>query len=122
EVWLLPDYLWEAVEPKIRAAMLAAFGFDRRCLGQDALLSRVYATVQGVLGVDRVDVNVFAQKDPEDLTGTLDKGTQPAGTDLPGPRRRARKPWVDDQGIPPAQLLYLTPELADTLILKEHKS
>jgi len=43
EVRLLPDYLWEAVEPKIRAAMLDAFGFTRRGLGQDALLSEVYA-------------------------------------------------------------------------------
>jgi hypothetical protein len=30
---------------------------------------------------------------------------------------------VDDKGvIQPAQLLYLTPEVADTLILKERKS
>jgi baseplate J-like protein len=128
-VRLLPDYLWEAVEPKIRAAMLDAFGFARRCLGQDALLSRVYATIQGVRGVDRVDVNVFARKDPEDLSHGIDK-SQPKDangnvlSDLPVPRLQASRAWVDTATgeIHPAQLLYLTPDVADTLILTEQKS
>jgi hypothetical protein len=130
EVLLLPDYLWEAVEPKIRAALLDAFGFARRCLGQDALLSQVYATIQGVRGVDRVDVNLFARKEPENLSKALDKGEQPKDAngnvlvDLPMPRLRARRAWIDPKTgeIHPAQLLYLTPEVADTLILKEQKS
>lgn len=114
EVKILPDYLWEAVEPKIRAAMLVAFGFDRRDLGQDALLSEVYRVIQGVRGVDLVDVNLFARRDPEDLLASLEIGEQ---------RLRARLARIDDQGkIQPAQLLYLTPEVADTLILKERKS
>jgi hypothetical protein len=130
EVQLLADYLWEAVEPKIRAAMLDAFGFTRRGLGQDALLSQVYATIQGVRGVDFVDVTVFASQDPEDLSAGLDKGEPPvlsklktATTALPQPRLRARLARVDEQGkIVPAQLLYLAPEAPDTLILKERKS
>ena len=88
-----------------------------------------FRTTSAYPGVDRVDVNVFAQKNPEDLTGTLDKGDQPKDAngnvvDLPVPRLRARKAWVDPLTgeIHPAQLLYLTPEVADTLILKEHKS
>jgi predicted phage baseplate assembly protein len=130
-VRLLPDYLWEAVEPKIRAAMLDAFGFARRCLGQDALLSRVYATIQGVRGVDRADVDIFARKDPDDLQGTLDTGDQPRDAigkvlrpELPAPRLQARRAWVDPKTgeIHPAELLYLTPDVADTLILTEQKS
>jgi hypothetical protein len=121
EVKLLPDYFWDAVEPQIRAALLDAFGFARRCLGQDALLSEVYATIQKVRGVDRVDVNLFARKDPEDLTAGLDLG-DPKDPAVPAPRLRARLAWVDAQGIHPAQLLYLTPEVPDTLILKESKS
>jgi len=122
EVKLLPDYLWEAVEPKVRAAMLDAFGFARRDLGQDALLSEVYATIQGVLGVDLVDVSLFARKDPEDVSSGLDKG-KPLVEGLPAPRLQAHLAQVDDKGkIQPAQLLYLTPEVADTLILKERKS
>jgi predicted phage baseplate assembly protein len=121
EVRLLPDYFWDAVEPKIRAALLAAFSFDRRGLGQDALLSRVYATVQAIPGVDLVDVNLFAQKDPEDLASVLDKGKTPS-PDLPAPRLRARLARVEKGVVLPAQLLYLTPEVPDTLILKERKS
>ena len=37
-----PDYLWEKVEPRIRAALLDTFSFERRELGQDALLSEAY--------------------------------------------------------------------------------
>lgn len=111
EVKVLPDYLWEKVEPKIRAAMLEAFGFDRRNLGQGAKLSEAYRVMQSVPGVDFLDINVFASRDPEDLSGKLE---------MPPRVRPAR---VDDDGtIRPAQLLYLSPEVADTLILKERKS
>jgi len=114
DVRILPDYLWEAVEPKIRAAMLEAFGFDRCDLGQDALLSEVYRVIQGVRGVDLVDVNLFARKDPESLLASLEIGEQ---------RLRADLARSDENGaIQPAQILYLTPEVADTLILKERKS
>lgn len=129
EVKLLPDYFWEAVEPKIRAAMLDAFGFARRDLGQDALLSEVYATIQRVRGIDFLDVTLFASKDPEDLTAPLYEGTPPLDSDgtpltgVPAPRLRARLAQVDGKGkIQPAELLYLTPEVADTLILKERKA
>ena len=44
EVRVLPDYLWEKVEPKIRGAMLEAFGFARRDLGPGCVLSEVYRT------------------------------------------------------------------------------
>ena len=58
-VRLHPDYLWESVAPKIRAALLDAFGFDRRELGQDVLLADVIATIQGVPGVTYVDVDLL---------------------------------------------------------------
>jgi hypothetical protein len=129
EVRALPDYIWDKVEPKIRAAMGEAFGVARRDLGQDAVLSEVYRTIQRVSGVDLVDVNLFARKDPEKLTASLDHGQQPKDaegnvlTQLPAPRLRARLARIDDQGkIQPAQLLYLTPEVPDTLILKERKT
>lgn len=58
-VKVLEDFLWEKVEPKVRAALLEAFGFDRRELAQDVLLSEVIATVQAVEGVDYVDVDLL---------------------------------------------------------------
>ena len=121
EVRRLPDFFWDAVEPKIRAALLDAFGFQSRDLAQDALLSEIYSVIQGVRGVDLVDVNVFARKNPEDLSGKLDQGN--ATADLPASRLPAHPDRVDEDGeLQPAQLLYLTPEVADTLILKERKS
>ncbi|HKI06190.1 MAG TPA: putative baseplate assembly protein [Thermoanaerobaculia bacterium] len=117
EVKLLPDFFWDAVEPKIRAAMLDAFGFARRDLGQDVLLSEVFRTIQGVRGVDYVDVNVLASRDPEVFSAELDL------TDQPKKRLPASLARIDTTTeIVPAQLIYLTPEVADTLILKERKS
>jgi hypothetical protein len=116
-VRVLPDYLWEKVEPKVRAAMLQAFGFDRRDLGQDAVLSEAYRAIQSVPGVDYVDVDVFTARDPEDILKATDLEDQPKK------RLRASLAKADGDGtIHPAQLLYLSPEVADTLILKELKS
>jgi predicted phage baseplate assembly protein len=63
------DYAWEFVEPRVRAALLSAFSFEQRQLGQDVLLSEVIATIQGVAGVRYVDV---------DLLGLLPEGIGPA--------------------------------------------
>ena len=41
-----PDYRWESVEPKIRAALLDDLSFERRELGQDVLLSEVIGAMQ----------------------------------------------------------------------------
>src|SRR6185295_10000618 len=116
DVRLLPDYLWEKVESQVRAAMVETFSFVRRDLGQDALLSEVYRTMQGVPGVDYVDVNLFTKHDPENLEEPLDL------TDQPRKRLPASLARIEDGKIQPAQLLYLTPAVADTLILKERKS
>ncbi|HTG33542.1 MAG TPA: putative baseplate assembly protein [Thermoanaerobaculia bacterium] len=116
-VRVLPDYLWEKVEPKVRAAMLQAFGFDRRDLGQGAVLSEAYRAIQSVPGVDYVDVDVFTTRDPEDLLKETNLEDQPKK------RLHASLAKADDDGMThPAQLLYLSPEVADTLILKELKS
>jgi predicted phage baseplate assembly protein len=69
-VRVLADYQWEWVEPKVRAALLDTFGFERRELGQDALLSEVISTIQSVPGVAYVDVDTFGgipekKEDPE---------------------------------------------------------
>lgn len=110
EVKVLPDYLWEKVEAKIRAAMLEAFGFDRRDLAQSARRSEAFRVIQSVPGVDYVDINVFARRDPDDLSGQLEEPV-------------ARPARMDPDGtLRPAQMLYLSPEVADTLILKERKS
>lgn len=56
---ILPAYRWEPVVTAVRAALLAAFSFERRELGQDVVLSEVIRVIQAVEGVAYVDVNAF---------------------------------------------------------------
>jgi predicted phage baseplate assembly protein len=126
-----PDYLWDAVEPKIRAAMLDSFGFERLELGDDLLLSTAIAVMQGVAGVTYVDVDIFDAISESQLLGGFGASTaeklklrdriaiEPART---AKARRFLSPGVVDASrILPAQLAYLAPDVPDTLILQELK-
>ncbi|MGH7456071.1 MAG: hypothetical protein ACRENG_32255, partial [bacterium] len=146
KVKLLPDYLWESVALQIRAAMLDAFSFERRELGQDVLLSEVISAMQAVPGVDYVDVDQLDALSTERLLSYLEaleriqeleaKSRTPAeDEELLALREQQvtliqRKERVSmelarvDHGIVnpaerilPAQLAYLTPEVPDTLVL-----
>jgi hypothetical protein len=110
-VRLLPDYLWEAVVPKIRASLLSALGFERRDLGQDALLSEAIRAIQSIPGVDYVDVDHF------------DRAS--AAPDFKLKNRISASPARFDEKtsqILPAQLVYLSPAVPDLVILKELKA
>jgi Baseplate J-like protein len=117
-----PDYLWEALEPKIRAAMLDAFGFEKLELGDDLLLSNAIKIIQGVTGVTYVDVDVFDTISEAQLLKGLDNST---AANLKLNDRiliePARVVHSNISNILPAQLAYLTPEVPDTLILQELK-
>ena len=101
-VAILPAYQFETVSQKIRAALLAAFAFDNRDLGQDVLRSEVIATMQNIEGVEYVDLDTLAT-----ISRQLD--------DLPVEKSPLRK------RIPvlPSQLAYLTPDIGETLRLRE---
>jgi predicted phage baseplate assembly protein len=103
-VFLAPDYLWEGVEPKVRAALEDAFAFDRRDLGQPVFLSEVIALIQGVQGVLYVRVDTLWAIDQD----VFQKGQSqiPSGVD---PDER-----ID---VRPDQIAYLTPAVPSTLIL-----
>ncbi len=58
-VQIQSDYQWELVVANVRAALLHAFGFERRELGQDAVLSEVISVIQKVPGVAYADVDTF---------------------------------------------------------------
>ncbi|OLB77373.1 MAG: putative baseplate assembly protein [Actinobacteria bacterium 13_2_20CM_2_71_6] len=58
-IQVAPDYSFELVEPKVRAALYDRLGFAARELGQPAYLSEVVAAAQAVPGVDFVDVDIF---------------------------------------------------------------
>ncbi len=127
---LLPDYLWEAVEPKIRAALLDTFGFARRSLGQDALLTEALAVIQGVPGVAAVDIDAFGAipetvPDPRVAGGRRTLSPAAIGERIraiagqpPAARVRARLAEALPQGISPAQIALLLPGVPETVKLR----
>jgi hypothetical protein len=133
-----PDYLWEKVEPQIRAALLDTFSFERRELGQPAFLSEVIATIQSVAGVTYVDVDTFGCI-PEKQTDETDKKagiwkrhvlTPVQITDCirqllnrsaqhgPDLYVEAGLAQLDHGAIQPAQIAYFSPAAPATLVLK----
>ncbi len=129
-----PDYLWEKVEPKIRAALLDIFSFERRELGQDALLSEAISAMHSVTGVEYVDVDIFggiAEKIADSDTGARRLRTPAEIADevqaivelssSKGPAHRVSVNLADFEGqdLRPAQLAYLNPLVPATLILNE---
>lgn len=124
-VRILPDYLFEKVEPAIRAALLERFSFERRELGQDALLSDAMSTIHGVEGVSYVDVEKFDWIDEQKVVAHL--GDHASLGEMIGLNERisVSLALVDtnevqpDKRIKPAQIAYLNPEIPDTIILSE---
>ena len=135
-VGLLPDYQWEVVEPKIRAALLSRFSFDERELGQPVFLSEVISTAQQVAGVAYVDVDLLEGVSETDLTNpsALSTKFEPSSTasksQVVQPRQHirvglaqtaamdpVRAKLTPDKSIFPAQLAILLPTVPDTLIL-----
>jgi conserved hypothetical protein, phage tail-like region len=140
KVGLAPDYVWESVEPQLRAALLDAFGFERRALAQDVYLSEIVACVQAVRGVAWVDVDAFGSLDEATLLAGFgddgDNGKSGDGASLmshatppaalakpsvtPPPRIQVLPARYGSDGAPlPAQLAYLPPNVPDTLLLQE---
>jgi len=115
-----PDYLWSNVAPKIRAALLDTFAYDRREFGQAVYPSEVIAAIQAVPGVAWVDLDVLGGIR---VTNLVRFGVEDATPHLPK--------LVDVQPILPrleragahgpraAQIAYLPPKLADLFILTE---
>jgi hypothetical protein len=120
KVRLLPDYQWESVEPTIRAALLNKFGFAQRELGQDALASEALSVMQAQAGVAYADLDTFDSVDEDHPAADLIN----LGASLTLKRRVKAYPARIDRHsivpvIQPAQLAYLSPAIADTLILTE---
>lgn len=117
-VRLRPEYLWETVEPKLRAALAERLGFARRDLGQDVTASEILTALQGVRGVDRVDLDRLDATTGE-LAGEEWKRLLAAFTGEPPARLEARPARLAAGAIASADLLYLDPELPDLVVLEE---
>lgn len=121
-VKILPDYQWESVAANLRTALLSLYSFENRDLGQAAFLSEAVSSMQAIAGVEYVDVRTFdyvaeavtAQQlaslaSTLTLRGLVDAElahVDPTATD---PAKR----------ILSAELVILTPDIPDTLILTE---
>ena len=121
-VGLLPDYLWEDVAPNLRAAILALFSFDARALGQTAFLSEAIAAAQQVEGVAWLNVTTFDGV-PESVTAAQ-LAALGSTLGLNPPYVEAELARVDQTAAPgsagrivPAELVFMTPDIPDTLIL-----
>lgn len=144
-VRMMPDYQWEPVITHVREALLDAFSFERRELGQDVLLSEVVSIMQAVPGVAYVDVDTFGgipEKNvkeveevidgnkvkvkkrliltPEEIAGEVEDLVK-TSQEKRGPRSRLKVNLADyEEGIiRPAQLAFLTPDVPATLILNQ---
>ena len=122
---LLPDYVWENVEPRIRARLLDKFSFAQRELGQDALSSEALSVMQAQPGVAYVDLDVFDTIDenasPQTLA-TLSSSLQLRSRVTVAKARIDTHQLDPNKRILPAQLAYLSPAVPDTLILTELKA
>ena len=136
---ILPDYFWEPVVTQVRSALLEAFSFERRELGQDVLLSEVLSVMQAVRGVAYADVDLL-RGIPEKVVDSLHPGQRRLVTpgeiaDIvslplleedgqtfikePVPRILVNLAAYEGGTIRPAQLAFLTPDVPATLVLNQ---
>jgi len=126
KVSLDPDYLWEAVKPKIRAALLEKFGFEARELGQDVTQSEVISAIQAIPGVMYIDLEKLDSIDEKKLADPNfnDPNFKEKLLAL-RPRvnaelaRTVKNAVTNKPEILPAQLVFLSPDANDTIILEE---
>jgi predicted phage baseplate assembly protein len=127
---------WDLVEPQVRAALTARFGFAARDLGQPAFLSEVISTIQGVPGVDYADVSAFAglsdSVTPADLQNLAPSLSEvvPAHTarfdvtryTVQNPAGETLTAVAAANGITVAELLTLNPDITATAPLLANRS
>jgi hypothetical protein len=105
-----PDYQWETLEPKVRAALLDRFSFAQMDLGENVFLSDAIDAVQAVRGVVYVEVDVFAAVDEQMVSDGFTKQTA------------LHLKRLDRIPVDRGQIAYLVAEVPDTLILQEIKT
>jgi hypothetical protein len=111
-ILVIGDYRFADVEPRVRAAVLDAFSFERRSLGEAALASVALAAAQRAEGVEFADLDVFKTISEEDIKKSFEDDKAP---DLGG----GVQPRID---VLPKQLAFLSPKLPMTLTIEEVKS
>lgn len=112
QVRLREGYVWEAVLPRIRAALFAAFGFEAREIGQVSRPGEVLAVIQDVRGVGWVDLQAF---------GAISTGS-PDSPSIPQDVAQAARDLLAGNSVSvpvvgPGDIAYLSPAAPGTLLL-----
>jgi hypothetical protein len=122
-VALQPEWAWEDVAPNLRTAVLALFAFDVRDLGQTAFQSEAVATMQMVPGVAWLNITTFDSV-PESVTAA--QLSTLASTLKKRDHIRSEPAYVNTSAAPgsanrivAAELVFMTPDIPDTLILTQ---
>ena len=116
KVNVLPEYLWEKVKEQMRTLLFERLSFENRELGQSVTLSEVLSLMQSVPGVNYVDFDIL------DSVGEETLADPNFGAKLKlKPRVNARLARMNAarDDILPAQLVFLSRDAVDTLILEE---
>jgi predicted phage baseplate assembly protein len=130
-VHVTSGYQWSDVSAAARSALLSAYSYGSRSLGQAVVLSDIVAVIQAVPGVDYATVTGLAlatlSDDPASMVAQLNGlaatlSAPPASISVPlaAPVRirgnvPVPPPWV----ITPAQVAILTPDVPDSLVLTQ---
>lgn len=130
-----PDHRWESVVTDVRARLLDGLSFERRELGQDVSASEVLALMQSVRGVQHVDLDLLGALPSTVADPLAQDGRRPltpdeiaervtaiveAGMGAPvAPRIAVWPARRMADGLLPAQLAVLRPEVPATLVLNQ---
>ncbi len=117
-----PDYTWESVAANLRAALLDRYSFDNRELGQSAFLSEAVSAMHAVAGVEFVDMQTFDSVSESVTAAQLAglAGTLGLRSFVEAELAHVEATETDPtKRIAPAELVILTPDIPDTLILTE---
>jgi predicted phage baseplate assembly protein len=117
EIKLHPDHAWQFVQPKIEQQLYEVFSFARRQLGQDLYLSEVYNTIHSVAGVAYANVTLFTTISQSSLNSP--NVLQNLENGIKEQRLVAHGGHVESDLFKPAQLIYLSRKIPDSLILSE---
>ena len=124
-VHLAAGYQWTDVSAATRAALLSAYSYDNRALGQTVVLSDIVAAIQTVPGVDYATVTGFTVVVLADPDSTVAALAQLAGTLSAQP-----PPWIavplatpatgpPPRAIGPAHVAILSADVPDSLVLTQ---
>lgn len=123
-IHIASQYQWSDVSAAARDALLAAYSYDNRSLGQDVVLSDIVATLQAVAGVDYAVVTglaVVAFSGPDSTVAALTGLSRALGKP---PKARITVSFAtigsgSSHAVTPAQVAILSPDIADSLVLTQ---